>query len=1073
MKTQIQQSGFAITLLFAIFMLNSVLISNAQGYTEDFETGDFTKFDWQFAGDADWQTETANPFEGSYCAGSGDIGDNNKSIIRLVMDVAEPGVISFYKKVSSEANFDFLMFFIDYGVIGQWSGEVDWSQENFPVTAGTHVFEWRYQKDYAASVGEDCAWLDYIVFPGESVSILEADFYANNTNIYEGDTVFFTDFSTGNITSWSWEFPGGDPAVSNEQNPVIVYNDAGSYDVTLTVSDGNTTESLTKENYINVTVTIPGGDILVVDLSSDHVSADAINESLAENELIATTMYGVPEDFSDFNAVFVCLGMYGFNHVLSEAEGMLLYNYLMTGGKLYMEGGDTWYWDNLQGNWTSLHPMFNITPLGQDYSDVITMIYGQNGSLAGGLNYEFATNSDYHDFIENEPPAVMVLKSDHISNPGLFGRCVSFDAGIYKTIGSSIEFDELADGDNTKDEYMAAILEFFDVGYNPPGDYTEEFETGDFSKFDWQFGGNADWVIDGNTPMGNYAAKSGNIADDQATELFVTLNVIETGNISFFRKVSSENNFDKLTFYINNDEMGNWSGDEDWAEEVFPVDSTGEYTFKWVYSKDYADSIGDDCAWIDNIVFPYIEQPCPPVVASFTATMGNASMLFQSTSQGDIAEWEWDFGDGTYGSGENIAHYFEPGTYNVCLTVHSACDTTTDTYCEEITVIGCPPCISYFDYVQDPNDVYTFYFNNVPTDSIAGYFWEFGDGTTSDEQLPTHTYSDEGTYEVCLTVYSSCSYCADTYCTDISIVDPGLYNLGGTVFADLTPIDEGFAYLYKMEGGQIVDVFASFISEYGYYDFYQLEEGYYILKSELSPNSPLYNEYIPTYYGDVPNWVNASVIHLQANTWNADVNMIPLSSASSGSGIISGHVSKEIGYKDEFGPVANVEIILLDQNDIVLEYLLTDEDGYFGFENISFGTYKITVEVIGKYSTPVGITLDEDNPAVEDLNFVITGDNISLSINENLPEFIPDIGNVYPNPVENEAHLQYSINEPKTVEVTLVNIMGRVIFNYTEKSTQGLNTLNINTQNIEYGMYYIYLNFNNSYTTVRKFVKTK
>ncbi|MCD4736045.1 MAG: T9SS type A sorting domain-containing protein, partial [Bacteroidales bacterium] len=112
-------------------------------------------------------------------------------------------------------------------------------------------------------------------------------------------------------------------------------------------------------------------------------------------------------------------------------------------------------------------------------------------------------------------------------------------------------------------------------------------------------------------------------------------------------------------------------------------------------------------------------------------------------------------------------------------------------------------------------------------------------------------------------------------------------------------------------------------------------------------------------------------------------------------------------------------------------------------------------------------------PVVENLNFVISGDNITLSIDENLPEYIAEIGNIYPNPVVTEAHLLYHMNEPKIVQVTLVNLMGQVIFNYTEKSIQGLNTLNINTQNMEYGMYYVYLNFNNSYTTVRKFVKTK
>jgi PKD repeat protein len=71
-------------------------------------------------------------------------------------------------------------------------------------------------------------------------------------NIKEGESVHFLDMSTGNITSWNWTFEGGTPATSTEQNPVVTYNKAGSYAVTLTVGDGNTTATTTREAYVNV-----------------------------------------------------------------------------------------------------------------------------------------------------------------------------------------------------------------------------------------------------------------------------------------------------------------------------------------------------------------------------------------------------------------------------------------------------------------------------------------------------------------------------------------------------------------------------------------------------------------------------------------------------------------------------------------------------------------------------------------------------------------------------------------------------------------------------------------------------
>jgi PKD repeat protein len=65
-------------------------------------------------------------------------------------------------------------------------------------------------------------------------------------------TVNFTDASLGEITEWSWEFEGGDPATSTEQNPTVFYAIPGSYDVSLSVSDGNNSNTTTYENYINV-----------------------------------------------------------------------------------------------------------------------------------------------------------------------------------------------------------------------------------------------------------------------------------------------------------------------------------------------------------------------------------------------------------------------------------------------------------------------------------------------------------------------------------------------------------------------------------------------------------------------------------------------------------------------------------------------------------------------------------------------------------------------------------------------------------------------------------------------------
>ena len=79
-----------------------------------------------------------------------------------------------------------------------------------------------------------------------------ADFTATPTTIYAGETVSFTDMSTNNPTSWNWSFSGGTPTSSTTQNPQVVYNSSGTYNVSLTVSNAFGTDTKTKTDYIHV-----------------------------------------------------------------------------------------------------------------------------------------------------------------------------------------------------------------------------------------------------------------------------------------------------------------------------------------------------------------------------------------------------------------------------------------------------------------------------------------------------------------------------------------------------------------------------------------------------------------------------------------------------------------------------------------------------------------------------------------------------------------------------------------------------------------------------------------------------
>jgi len=77
-------------------------------------------------------------------------------------------------------------------------------------------------------------------------------FESDRQEISAGDSITFKDFSEGYATKWKWTFEGGSPATSNLSSPVVTYNTPGAYSVTVEVSNGSTTTTLTKKEYIKV-----------------------------------------------------------------------------------------------------------------------------------------------------------------------------------------------------------------------------------------------------------------------------------------------------------------------------------------------------------------------------------------------------------------------------------------------------------------------------------------------------------------------------------------------------------------------------------------------------------------------------------------------------------------------------------------------------------------------------------------------------------------------------------------------------------------------------------------------------
>lgn len=230
---------------------------------EDWESGDFTQYAWTFDGNADWTIiEGSDVYEGTYSAKSGDISSSQESTLEIEVDAPTESLVSFYSKVSSEGTYDFLRFFIDETEVDSWSGTEAWANHEYTCPVGVHTLKWSYTKDGSQDTGSDCAWVDNIILPGASSSApLFADFAANQQEVCDGEMVEFSSNSVGSVTTYNWTFEGGEPATSTDENPSVVYAVAGTYDVSLTIGDGTTENTMTKESYITVNTCTGLGEV--------------------------------------------------------------------------------------------------------------------------------------------------------------------------------------------------------------------------------------------------------------------------------------------------------------------------------------------------------------------------------------------------------------------------------------------------------------------------------------------------------------------------------------------------------------------------------------------------------------------------------------------------------------------------------------------------------------------------------------------------------------------------------------------------------------------------------------------
>lgn len=154
---------------------------------------------------------------------------------------------------------------------------------------------------------------------------------------------------------------------------------------------------------------------------------------------------------SNADAVFVLLGIFENNFALTELEAGPLAFYLDGGGNVYMEGGDTWYYD-IQ---TTVHPYFNIDAFSDGGAD-LSLTTGHD--FLEGMNWSYSGENWFIDRMDPITPAFTIFTNTIVG----YNCGVAYDSGTYKTVGTSFEITGL-DGTNSLEDALEGIMNFFDV----------------------------------------------------------------------------------------------------------------------------------------------------------------------------------------------------------------------------------------------------------------------------------------------------------------------------------------------------------------------------------------------------------------------------------------------------------------------------------------------------------------------------------------------------------------------------------------------------------------------------------
>ena len=593
--------------------------------------------------------------------------------------------------------------------------------------------------------------------------------FSSLTNLCLGDTVFFTNSSTGNgatISGYSWNFGDGTPTSTLTQ-PFHVYSSAGTYSVTLTTSTSNCSDDSVRSISINpapqVNFSAPsvsGCNPLLVSFTNTTTGSPVYSWNFGDGSPLSSAT--APSHS------YASPGTYSVTLIATQgscADTLVQTNFITTyptptasftaNNNICL--GDTMYFTNISsGNGGTL--ISHVWDFGDGSPTVSQLnsfhVYGASGTYTVKLTSASANCTDDTTIQVTIAPAPVVSFSSSITS-GCNPLTVNF---TNTTTGSPVYNWSFGDGS------ASSALSAPSHTYSTAGIYTVTL-----------------------------IATQGSCADTLIIPSMITVTAKPTASYSAPASVclgdtihflnSSTGNGSTITGYTWNFGDGSPSSSASQPSHLFSSAGTFQVTL--------TTSAG---ACVDDTTISIAVNPAPQVsfTSNITAACGPQNVAFSNSTTGSPV-FTWNFGDGSPASSlTNPTHlYSTSGTYSVTLiaTQGSCADTLVQ---NNLITISPKPIAAFSTANVCLGD--SVHFSNLSSGNggtITGYVWNFGDGSPNGVLTnPVHLYSNAGSFNVTLT--ASTSLCSEDSTLTVVVSPAPQVQFASSVTSGCLPVSVNF-----------------------------------------------------------------------------------------------------------------------------------------------------------------------------------------------------------------------------------------------------------------------------------------